>query len=443
MCFEPSLFLCQPVDENLSCSLCLGVYDKPSTACSNGHVYCLDCLSKTKERSNACPDCRQDMLDPAPLNRPLENMISGLKLCCENSVPKKKEGDPQEPPATRRRTTESGKAVEGDKEKKREEEVCEWQGLVSDYRQHIKSCPFRIVKCPLKCHAKIEYRFLDHHKEHECPYRRVTCDRCGRNNIHLGALDYHQLRHCPESDVKCRYCQLEMKRKELGKFGLTDAHTDNCIDNFSGHYKVCPKCPVRCEFWDVGCRHEGPREQMTEHHAQKARYHAKLVNDTVKWQSTRISWDVAARHFMGAPSCVIDSPSVTVFGTPYKFFARLYLAGESVEIELCIDGPHSQHEVALRAVSISATIPDGTECVAKDLEIKGRARSITVASDISSVGKSKFVFERDDSDNDEGDRSGETTTEVEVTRAMFIDDDVTFSIKFDVSKQTSHYLETN
>ena len=100
----------------------------------------------------------------------------------------------------------------------------------------------------------------------------------------------------------------------------------------------------------------------------------------------------------------------------------------------------------MRAVSISSEISDGTDCVAKDLEIKGRARSIPVTSDINSVGKSKFVFERDDSvdsDNDEGDRSGDTTTEVEDTRAMFIDDDVTFTIKFDVSKQISHYLETN
>jgi len=146
---------------------------------------------------------------------------------------------------------------------------------------------------------------------------------------------------------------------------------------------------------------------------------------------------------MGASSCVIDSPSVTVFGVPYRFFARLHLAGESVEVELCIDGPHRQREVALRAVSISAEISDGTDCVAKDLEIKGRARSIPVTSDINSVGKSKFVFERDDSDNDEGDRNGDTTTEVEATRAMFIDDDVNFYINFDVSKQTIHYLGTN
>ena len=151
---------------------------------------------------------------------------------------------------------------------------------------------------------------------------------------------------------------------------------------------------------------------------------------------------MAARHFRGASSCVIDSPSVTVFGLPYRFFARLHLVVESVEIELCIDGPHPQHDVKLRAVSISSEISGGTDCVAKDLEIKGRARSIAVASDINSVGKSNFFFERDDSDNDEGDRSGDTTTEVEAKRAMFIDDDVTFIIKFDVSKKNSHYLET-
>ena len=178
MGFEASLFLSQPVDENLTCSLCWGVYAKPSAACSNGHVYCLGCLSKAKERSHACPDCRQDMLEPAPPIRPLENLIGKLQLCCENSVPKKTKQDDrhrQEPPATRRRTTESGEAVEGDKERKAEEkeEVCEWQGLVSEYRRHIESCPFRIVQCPLECKAEMEYRLLDHHKENECPHRNL------------------------------------------------------------------------------------------------------------------------------------------------------------------------------------------------------------------------------------------------------------------------------
>ena len=195
MGFENSLFLSQPVDENLTCSICRGVYDKPSTACSNGHVYCLGCLSETKKRSNACPGCRQEMFNPAPPIRPLENLIGGLKLCCENSVPKKTEDDRQEPPATRRRTTESGEAVEGDKKKGEEEEVCKWQGLVSEYRQHMKSCPFRIVKCPLKCKAKMEHRLLDHHKKNECLYRTVPCDRC-KAEVEYRLLDHHQENDC-------------------------------------------------------------------------------------------------------------------------------------------------------------------------------------------------------------------------------------------------------
>ena len=247
MGFEPSLFLSQPVDENLTCSLCLGVYEKPSTACSNGHAYCLDCLSKTKERSSACPDCRQDMIVPAPLNRPLGNLIGELKLCCENSVPKKNGDDRQEPSATRRRTTESGNAVEGDKEKK-EEEVCAWQGLVSGYRQHMKSCPFRFVKCPLKCKAKMEYRLLDHHKEHECPRRTLTCDRCGKNNIRHDRFDAHQLHYCPESDAKCSYCQLKMKRKELGKGGFMDNLTENAPTHFRGTIRSALNIPSDANF---------------------------------------------------------------------------------------------------------------------------------------------------------------------------------------------------
>ena len=144
MGFETSLFVSQPVDDNLTCSLCLNVYDKPSTACANGHVYCLKCLTNAKRRSNACPDCRQPMIDPPPLNRPLQNLIGGLKIKCVHSDSKEGDGDQHQPPSSRRRTTESGEAVEGEE---KELEVCAWEGPVSEYHRHVKSCPFRIVGC--------------------------------------------------------------------------------------------------------------------------------------------------------------------------------------------------------------------------------------------------------------------------------------------------------
>ena len=294
------------------------------------------------------------MIDPPPLNRPLQNLIGGLKIKCVHSD-SKEGGGQQEPPTRRRRTTGSGEAVEGEA---KEPEVCKWEGPVSEYHQHVKSCPFRIVYCTF-CFARIEHRFLEHHETAICPYRIITCGKCGEK-VRFRMVSVHNRYSCPEVDVKCEHCNLQMKRKELGKGGEQDPLTDNCINRFTGHYKVCPKYPIRCEFWNVGCRHRGPREEIRAHHADEARYHARLVSDAFHWKSASVSWIVDPSLVVGTESVIIDSPQIIVEGIPCNFLARLHLEGESLKIELCIVDPTSEGvrrpSLFFRAISITSAL---------------------------------------------------------------------------------------
>ena len=54
----------------LTCVLCLGVFDDPRLGCNRGHHFCGPCLKKWhtsgERRSNSCPTCREPLLVPRP-----------------------------------------------------------------------------------------------------------------------------------------------------------------------------------------------------------------------------------------------------------------------------------------------------------------------------------------------------------------------------------------
>tara|TARA_Y100000389_G_C17453560_1_gene516468 strand:+ start:145 stop:1509 length:1365 start_codon:yes stop_codon:yes gene_type:complete len=54
----------------LTCALCLGVFDDPRLGCNRGHHFCGPCLKKWhtsgERRSNSCPTCRSPLLVPRP-----------------------------------------------------------------------------------------------------------------------------------------------------------------------------------------------------------------------------------------------------------------------------------------------------------------------------------------------------------------------------------------
>ena len=87
MGYITSMFV-SPVDRNLLCGICAGVFKKPFvTHC--GHTYCEECLiywlSGACHEKKTCPKCPREvsLCDTAPVLA-LRGMIEGLSVECEN-----------------------------------------------------------------------------------------------------------------------------------------------------------------------------------------------------------------------------------------------------------------------------------------------------------------------------------------------------------------------
>jgi hypothetical protein len=160
----------------------------------------------------------------------------------------------------------------------------------------------------------------------------------------------------------CGFCGEKVLREDLGK-----RPSERCVDDppggqsseeakYTGHYKVCPKLIVRCEFYDQGCTDFIRREDLDAHHAKYARTHAMLIADnfnriredhrwysitTVKWRIPAIIVRRAARdaHF-GSTTFVQESGGTKVGN--YQTFLRLAVNDGAVCVSACVYRPTSR-----------------------------------------------------------------------------------------------------
>lgn len=71
-----------PINEELVCPICLGVYDTPTMIIDCQHIYCLACIQGVV--NNRCPECRV-IYHPSSLIRSprnIINMVNDLKMYC-------------------------------------------------------------------------------------------------------------------------------------------------------------------------------------------------------------------------------------------------------------------------------------------------------------------------------------------------------------------------
>lgn len=335
MGFDTTLFLTQPVDDSLLCSICAGVFEKPRTACSNGHVYCEECLDRTKAAmGSSCPDCRGQMLDPLPPSRTVIGIIDKMKLNCEFSKSPQQVGEEQ--PSSRRRVSENGAAVVEDDANNRT--LCGWQGLASNYREHTNTCDYRLVDCPLICDQKVPFILLEQHQSYECVRRRVSCTICNRR-VRFCDLEMHATSFCPEVDVTCQWCQEVMKRKELGyDRSLLERDVDSTAeDRYTGHYETCPKILLPCEFSSLGCKLLIAREDKARHHVDMAVAHARLLGSAIDQDNKTLQWSIGRRYFFQREPISVESPKFYAGG--YKFSILLHISVPSLTIRLLFHPP--------------------------------------------------------------------------------------------------------
>ena len=100
MGFDTDMFV-NPVDDNLRCTICFSVYDRPCTVCENGHVYCKPCIAAWEgntgnQQNKKCPDCRGVMPQVKVLNQPLQRIVLNLQVACTKGKNETdKDGDQQ------------------------------------------------------------------------------------------------------------------------------------------------------------------------------------------------------------------------------------------------------------------------------------------------------------------------------------------------------------
>lgn len=74
MGFDTNLVQSQPVDPELICAICMGIFNDPMVICDQGHSCCRKCINDWKKRQSICPLCK-GALGNFVLNRVVANMI--------------------------------------------------------------------------------------------------------------------------------------------------------------------------------------------------------------------------------------------------------------------------------------------------------------------------------------------------------------------------------
>ncbi len=103
-------------------------------------------------------------------------------------------------------------------------------------------------------------------------------------------LQDHEDNKCPNRRVQCQYCKLWGMYKKI----TAKSHLDECVGfpvscpnncghqkmqrkNLAGHQKVCPLQPVKCPFFEAGCRKMILRKDLAAHKASNTEHHLELV----------------------------------------------------------------------------------------------------------------------------------------------------------------------
>ena len=253
------------VNDNYVCAICQLLLDEPTSGCREGHAFCKDCLAKAHESNGTCPTCRAPAsASGLTRNRPLENMITSVKVKCVHFEDRSKRRRRPSPASLkvdelRAALRDRGLSEEGKKTKlvaklveaEADDIACEWRGTVASYRGHQeRDCPMEEVPCGCHpCDVVLSRCRLQRHEE-ICPMRAVLCQFCDEIVHYSDFLEEHD-------DVKCEDCDTEVKR-----CCLVD-HNEN----------ECPEQQMQCPFFK--CDHEALRKDMPQHYVDQAESHAQ------------------------------------------------------------------------------------------------------------------------------------------------------------------------
>eukprot|EP01063_Lacrimia_lanifica_P036807 TRINITY_DN7394_c0_g1_i1.p1 TRINITY_DN7394_c0_g1~~TRINITY_DN7394_c0_g1_i1.p1 ORF type:complete len:554 (+),score=170.15 TRINITY_DN7394_c0_g1_i1:105-1766(+) len=219
-CRDEELFVGE-VDPNFICPVGQGVMVSPVvTPC--GHEFCQGCLNKALMRKEECPMCRRGVLLTA---------VPTLK------VPQK--------------TARCTKALDVYCDNK--PTGCEWTGRWGDLADHLKTCPYEVVKCRnMGCKTWFQRQHTDKHIK-DCPHRPVVCEYC-KKTVSFATYEAHA-ESCEERPVACPTgCNTP---------GLTKGA-------LPGHLDKCDLAMVPCPYAVHGCKASTMQRRHLRAHLESA-----------------------------------------------------------------------------------------------------------------------------------------------------------------------------
>lgn len=449
--YEKLIFLDDEIDYNLKCTICFGVCEEATTACISGHTFCAACLQRAdRAASNGggkCPTCRSDKIN-AP-NRPLRGMIDALRVGCAEG---RDEGAKlaMKKSRTDNDTSSSGDPAAADNDNNNDSSGCKWEGKLGDWRDtHQKECPFVVVRCPDKCGKMLPRADLEEHKK-ECSNRKVECEFCHKM-IFYWNLTVHKECVCPQAKVKCDYCEQETTREELGvrggcprekfqSYGLDI----NERSKVTGHFAVCPKMMLNCEF--DGCDAIFKRGDAATHHAEKAQYHAALVNHAIdnlnRWDWVQMNWAVPRSKLTGSKIKVLRSEALSG-ASKYDLYLKLYLhgPGEPIKIAICSDSMNCcpvNAFVSLKGVELAIVQDIGWSCHLGFIGYE-KVREVGFQNRVAGVFEFSSTLKRCDTESDDEDERDYTRLDM-VEDSIENDDKVVIRANFYISKENRFVL---
>ncbi len=256
------------VPEDHQCTICTNILTDPVLTECCGQLFCEGCLKKWLQKQKTCPHCREINFVSIK-DKWMKRAIDSLKVYCPNRS-----------------------------------KGCDKITTLSECNQHLEKCLFVEVSCTKKCGEIMIRKELQDHEDNKCPNRLVQCQYYSIMGVYKEITTKHHLDKCPNFPI---YCPNNCRHEKLQRWFL------------AGHQKVCPLEPVKCPFFEAGCRKLIARKDLTtkasntEHHlelvmtetvtlkqnATKFEQEAKQENKTTKNQLQQLSL-----KFDGLASCV-------------------------------------------------------------------------------------------------------------------------------------------
>ena len=238
-CGREYVFADKP-EEWLECVICKELAYNPHKSSCCGHMLCLNCATKWKERSDSCVACRHEPLELQRETR-AEQMLSGLAVSCPN--------------------TRHG---------------CEWKGTLGCVESHLDAtCVFGYLNKEFTPDSIVD-----------CPCcARPAVDKATQKKFFCGRMKYYELfkyhyKTCSDWPMRCpNRCPDPLTRASLPIHLGVD----------------CPEEIVSCDFSSMGCTVRSKRKEMKKHVVEDVAQHLTvLLSDhmRVKEQLKRVTLEL-------------------------------------------------------------------------------------------------------------------------------------------------------